>query len=372
MVGYWLFKFERNSDITLIEYTSLDDLFMANDQAYPELTICVFNPFIVERFNITNTTGIKWKYYNYLKGKGYSKTFKDIQYEDVTVNLADYLDTVRVHWKAGRVPKTGLKGRCNDTRNCPYYTFKTNYNGFEQEELFQKCFGTELNKMYVKDVLSIRLMFNESLKNVINDTAAVYVSFNYPNQIIRPRGGSQLIWHKNDKTSENMVDIFHIISVELLKRRNKQKKKCTAEWNIFDQLVLKKHIEKVGCRAPYMSQYPEFPMCNTQKEIRKAYYDGWTSVKDYADDPCQEMAAIDFKTSRQPIAEGTPNRNKYRLLVIYPFKAKTVTQLKEVDVHTLIGNIGGYIGLFLGKLLFSAHIIKYRSFQNYFYVYHLI
>ena len=38
-------------------------------------------------------------------------------------------------------------------------------------------------------------------------------------------------------------------------------------------------------------------------------------------------------------------------MVTYPSKGKTITQLQEVDAHALIGNIGGYIGLFLGKII---------------------
>ena len=109
----------------------------------------------------------------------------------------------------------------------------------------------------------------------------------------------------------------------------------------------------MSSRAPYISQYPEFPMCNTQKEIRKAYYDGWSLENRYADDPCQEMRTIDFKSNSVRLSEGTPTRSKYQIIVAYPFKVKIITQLQEVDVHTLIGNIGGYIGLFLGKLLFG-------------------
>ena len=33
----------------------------------------------------------------------------------------------------------------------------------------------------------------------------------------------------------------------------------------------------------------------------------------------------------------------------YPEEIKIITQSKEVDGNSLIGNIGGYIGLFLGR-----------------------
>ena len=34
--------------------------------------------------------------------------------------------------------------------------------------------------------------------------------------------------------------------------------------------------------------------------------------------------------------------------VIYPEYVKVIEQSKDVDIHALIGNIGGYVGLFLG------------------------
>ena len=41
------------------------------------------------------------------------------------------------------------------------------------------------------------------------------------------------------------------------------------------------------------------------------------------------------------------------LAVFYPREVRIITQSKEVDIHSLIGNVGGYLGLFLGKLNFS-------------------
>ena len=38
----------------------------------------------------------------------------------------------------------------------------------------------------------------------------------------------------------------------------------------------------------------------------------------------------------------------WSLSIFYPEEVKIITQSKDVDVHSLIGNIGGYLGLFLG------------------------
>ena len=37
--------------------------------------------------------------------------------------------------------------------------------------------------------------------------------------------------------------------------------------------------------------------------------------------------------------------------IVFPDRMRVISQSKEVDVHTLIGNIGGYLGLFLGNFI---------------------
>ena len=114
-------------------------------------------------------------------------------------------------------------------------------------------------------------------------------------------------------------------------------------------MVLESHIGKVGCRAPYISEFAKFPSCKTQHGIRKSRYYGSSLQKEYLalgkiEIPCQEMPNIEFEHSTLK----TTSHNAYHLLIAYPEKGKIITQLQEVDAHSLIGNIGGYIGLFLG------------------------
>ena len=42
------------------------------------------------------------------------------------------------------------------------------------------------------------------------------------------------------------------------------------------------------------------------------------------------------------------NSTTWNFMIHYPDEFKVIMQSKEVDIHSLIGNIGGYLGLFLG------------------------
>ena len=63
--------------------------------------------------------------------------------------------------------------------------------------------------------------------------------------------------------------------------------------------------------------------------------------------PCQGISKLDFVFNS--VQYGW-NDKLLRIFVEYPDQLKSITQSQAVDVHALIGNMGGYIGLFLGKI----------------------
>ena len=79
-------------------------------------------------------------------------------------------------------------------------------------------------------------------------------------------------------------------------------------------------------------------------KVKIVHQNLWT-VK--MDEPCYEMPYIDYKHSHADSANA--GTDGHVLFFSYPQKAKFVTNFRDVDVHSLLGNVGGYIGLFLGK-----------------------
>ena len=104
------------------------------------------------------------------------------------------------------------------------------------------------------------------------------------------------------------------------------------------------HFKTTGCRAPYHTKYKNISICDTKEEMEKASQNVF-GLKMIA--PCYEMPYIDYKYNYANRVFGRPDG--YMLYFNYPLKAKFVTNSKDVDIHSLLGNVGGYIGLFLGK-----------------------
>ena len=100
MVGYWIYKYEKNDDTTSIEYQSLNG---KTKMVYPEITICFLHlSFTNELINITLQKDFRENYLKYLKGMNEkNETFKNIEYEQITPDLFEYLDTIYIEWKSG-------------------------------------------------------------------------------------------------------------------------------------------------------------------------------------------------------------------------------------------------------------------------------
>ena len=89
MVGFWVYKYQRNDDITLTEYSALGSDINA---LYPELSICISNPVMDSKLTSINSSLTKDMYQKYLKGETtLNETGTNVDYEQISLNLVDFL-----------------------------------------------------------------------------------------------------------------------------------------------------------------------------------------------------------------------------------------------------------------------------------------
>ena len=350
MVGFWLLKFQKNSNVTQVEYNSMNNIYANEDLSSPSVSICFVAPFLRnERFNLSLIKHFKWKYHNFLSGDDTNEKFGDIDYLKVTPDLKKYIKDIRIIFRNGRKYNPEL---CKDLNKCPYYAIKNKYNGFSRENQFIKCFGIIIKKEYVKDIVTFRLMLDSSFKEVIDQTTVTQVSVHYRNQFFRPHGGYQSIWPKNDGAR---IEFFQITSMEWLIRRNRRQKPCEEKWYNFDKQVWKSHLKAINCKAFYLHLgtpiFKRYPICTTRQQLRDWKNRSMAGNYGQVELPCKETTSITYKHYYLSNVENSTKT--YDLWISYPQVGKVINQLREIDEHTLIGNIGGYIGLFLGKYYYS-------------------
>ena len=343
MVFYWIIKFQKNEDVNLVEYKSLKTL---KDALQPEFTLCFLSPFLNDKFRDARLNLNSQGYVQYIKGETNANTsYEYIGYENVTINLLDYLVYLDVMWKSGKTK------RFSNPRNCPFVTFKNNFKGFIGDFEFWKCFGIQVDTAHTKDITGISLHFDSNLEHLLSQLGEVWASFNYPQQLLQRLDGYR-IW--NDASTNKELQYFKIQSFEIVRRRFKPAQECFQEWIKFDDVVLERHIEKVGCRAPYLKPYKNFSICNTKTKLQTSIFNYELAEQEYPP-PCQGISNLASKRAKISTKHAPKNFTSLdqlllKLYVGYTDQMKVITQSRLIDSQALIGYIGGYVGLFLGKL----------------------
>ena len=83
------------------------------------------------------------------------------------------------------------------------------------------------------------------------------------------------------------------------------------------------------------------------------YDDWWTPKKGDYPLPCHSIESLTYDyTETKGISHHNPSR--FMVLVHFPnLKYRQIAHVQEYDIESLVGNIGGYIGLFLGYSLIN-------------------
>ena len=343
MIVYWIAKYLKDEDISVVEYKLVENM----DTAFqPEFTICFESPFIEEKLNQISSNISSQKYVQYLSGEiPGDEIYRGIDYDNVTIQLFEYLDLFSSIGKFGQGQEFK---NCTNINKCPFVTMKNNLNAFMVGSLFYKCFGVRPKPAYLPNITGLALVFNPKLRKILPKLGTVYMGFNYPQQVLQDYMGGRY-WDNPNKTGDS--EWFKASMVELLRRRNKPSQPCSAEWKELDDWILMQQIKNIGCRAPYIKAYENFPVCDTQVKMQQSIVK-WPDATYKYPTPCEGASNIGYKFYNVPFPEHIYNPSSLMISVSYTNKIKIISQSRLIDGQALIGYIGGYVGLLLGKYMF--------------------
>ena len=168
--------------------------------------------------------------------------------------------------------------------------------------------------------------------------------------------GQFFLGHKPDCWNWMLVKSVKDITIkieelDIIKRRNSRKKLCEEDSNLYEHMLLERHRYLNGCRNPSDSASYYYPICNSTKKISESVITYTTAKSISLTKPCNRISAIRYTLPNNgEYLTGTHQNGSFTIRMEYPDEIKVIAQVKEVDIHTLIGNIGGYFGLFLGKM----------------------
>ena len=339
MAGYWLYKFAiEDRDIGVVEYKSIRE---SNDIPFPVFSICLNDIFSPERLLSIDPEIDADQYVGYLQGRVFNDTYHKIKYNNITINLEEYFLYGTERWANETKHKNVTLGFDHKE------LFNGDYLGFHKG--FYKCFELASNIKNHRIMHDIEVYYNlTKLLTTLGGYKVKLITFNVhlPGQFLLAPNDPNYLELPND--GKGKYQQVWIEEIEFLQSRNTRRRACTLPNGImsYDNMAAREHTIEKGCSPPYFKASKDFPPCNTQEKIKNATYFYWLATK-YLPIACERYSKIRIYFDETRDVE---DNTTLIYSIKYPEYVKVITHSKEVDVHALIGNIGGYVGLILGTL----------------------
>ena len=349
-VTYNIILYSEDEDLTEVSFKMYNQ---DEESIYPGITLCVDKPFETYKLKKFGKGINKTAYKQFIQGRLWDERMLKINLDSVVIDIKDYLIEACI--------KSHFNGKC--------VKFDPEISSFfepskRQCYTFHNIPGS--NIVFVETKMNVSLFPNQMRPEMWKFIAR----FPFPTQIFRSSKMSYGEWPSRQNLSDGYTMNFYVRNVVVIRRRNKKLKPCYA-WNNYDNLIMTEISDKLGCRPVYWGQNSSVPLCNTKEKMgmfEKYFFDRYFGSDDSASyiPPCLELEDIQIEYSdieagvRKNVEKdeaGKHDSHDSHPETVDWFKVRLwfrsnrfmeIKQIKAYNFQTLVGNGGGYIGLFLG------------------------
>ena len=340
MTVFWCYKFWKDEDLCVVDFKLFKN---SIDVENPMLSFCFLWPVYWWKLKEYNSSFTTEDYYKFLKGYEYIDGMQDVDFDYVTANLADSYFKEITSFRNGTAKKIWWP---DDFYNGPLLV---TYSGLYYGDLM-KCFGLRLKS---KDTAWGTFYFDSKvypygIRPEYGKSFQPITFIHLPNKLLLSGNTFKQTWPQ--QVSNLRVDMTFVLdSVDVFKRRSKRTQKCIDNGLGYDEHVIKRHVDKTGCKPPYLKTPGNHSSCSSKDEMEQAFFD-WEQNRGDLQQPCSTLQNVNYVYEE---AVNEVYNNSFTVLLTLPDTYKEIIQVKAVDIQTGIGNAGGYVGLFCGKVSFS-------------------
>ena len=367
--GYWKYLEDRSS--TQIEYKTFHD---TKRDIYPTITFCIRNSEfknqtgLYDRQKLNEKYEIKdpLEYRDFLRGYIWKDKFAGVNYDDVTLDIKDRVEEVTVisdtwqvlySWKMNDKPTNDSLNRQDsvsmDTQKFPFYT--------SYRHAYEKCSSMDLSVDEMPNIQGQLIRgIQVKLRNI--KIADLRYMISYPGQILLGYTiDMEFGWNQRITSGYVKVKSFLVDMIAVYRKRNTFHNECSKHWTGYDEIVFRDIIKTANCRPPHWNISSEYPICNSKEKMKNVAIPqsiGKTASSTFLKKflrPCDGILEAKLKTvseRRQMTFGGSISTDGVDAAdVEFLFMNdhyKEIKYTREFDIESLIGNVGGYIGLFLG------------------------
>ena len=342
------FTFYENEDATVVSYKP----YLANkNDITPSSSICITAGFEEKKLKSYRNDITLANYSDFLGGRIWDASMLNIDYQEVRINPRDYILGYKILYK--NTSKVATLYRNDGTKN---------ENNIILPEIRLSmcgmvCFGIDFPLSREIIATSIMLKSNifqngirPSYMDPLNNNRGLGVVLHYPYQIYRATWWKNFWPTRSENSSKTYKISFDIRGMEVVRYRDKPQQPCKEGFPNYDEDVLKEILAKEECRPPYATSSQN--LCSNQtalKNIRFKLVDLWKGA--YMPHlPCNGMEKVNYEVSEYDLEEANP---AYLEVILWhrDLTYKEVKMKRAFDLSALVGNIGGFVGLFLGYAL---------------------
>ena len=248
------------------------------------LSLYFKNPFNNTRLENMSTTINASSYLDFLEGKHFRAEMLQFDYQNIIYNISEHVVN---YWSVWRNSTSQLY----TPTNYSFDQLRPTFAGFIAHR-FYNCYGLKMPDDQ-EMVYHSALLRNDVFPSKIRPQAFEFITLlHYPNHLMKSLMSRHHNWVRRTANDTYAMQ-FIINDVEVVKRRYTNKLPCDHTGNDYDNSVLLKHSEAVGCRAPYYNANISKRMCSTEEEMSKAQfelrYDEYGNIP-----PCMTMEKISY------------------------------------------------------------------------------
>ena len=295
---FWIYKYSLNEDLCAIEFKSF---YEDKKDAFPILSLCLVNPFSESKLRNHIIPVDQLSYVQFLRGQEFNSTWLDVDYHSLIQDISEFVEQDNIGFRNG----SRLYFHPDDNRSRYYQpnaNYKTHLGKVYSLALFvgirfYNCYGLSIPQDRNINDFTFRVKNSIFKSGFRRERYSLMTLLHYPNQIMYSTNSMKFAWPQDRHANDSYIMRFVVSKVEILRRRNKEKLPCIENWEEYDNLVVRNHIDRIGCRPVYLNHSMEdnpVSLCSTKEEMANARFQ-LRSDGHGVSPPCTSIEEISYK-----------------------------------------------------------------------------
>ena len=371
MIALCCYNYSLDEDMTSVSFQAF---YLTENDIYPSVSICISLPY--EQFKLDfygrNVTALN--YSAFLSGYFWNDDLMEIDYGSVVLNPLDYLVGYEVEYRnTTRVINSYNRSARSHEKNTEILSPT---NRILMSNMI--CFGidTVLDRSIYGLSMKIKTsIFQDGIRpnhmDPLTFKRGISIILHYPKQIFRNKWWKNNWPSRNANDSKNYIISYDVGGMEVIRYRNKRARRCKEGFPDYDDDTFQEILTTVGCRPPYTKSQPNLTLCKNSEQMKNIVN---LQMKLWEGDDLRHLPCSGVEKLITGITESDEEETKDPYftiaLNIKDLTYKEIEMKKAYAVSALVGNVGGFIGLFLGYALLMfpellktiiSHILMRRS-----------